>query len=344
MNPVTISLLLGLVLHTGQVYFSSKQTPLSNPSSLDVGLLNVCPPFDPAICPLAKPGPDECKTDVQCPTDKKCCCSNCGWKCVPPVQVRPGRCPPILAKCKLPLLDPQCQNDTGCPGKQKCCNICGKSCWDPVEEPGGVCPLSEVKPVGSLQCAAVLCSRDLDCTADEKCCLSGDGKTCVKPSSELRNVCPPFDPAICPLAKPGPDECKTDVQCPTDKKCCCSNCGLKCVPPVQVRPGRCPPILAKCKLPLLDPQCQNDTGCPGKQKCCNICGKSCWDPVEEPGGVCPLSEVKPVGSLQCAAVLCSRDSDCTADEKCCLSGDGKNCVKPSSHVEMRLLNNGSLWT
>ncbi|CAH2245387.1 papilin-like isoform X11 [Pelobates cultripes] len=323
----TVCILLGLLLY-------SVATWATEPADLD--LLNVCPPFDPSICPLAKPEPDECKFDSPCPSGKKCCCSNCGWKCVTPVQVRPGRCPPIKAKCLMPLPEPKCQTDSDCLGKKKCCNICGNSCWDPAEEPHGVCPVSEIEKGKSLVCPSVLCSQDSDCAADEKCCVSGDGQKCVKPSSDLDllNVCPPFDPSICPLAKPGPDDCKFDSPCPSGKKCCCSNCGWKCVPPVQVRPGRCPPIKAKCLMPLPEPKCQTDSDCPGKQKCCNICGNSCWDPAEEPHGVCPVSEIKKGKSLVCPSVLCSRDSDCAADEKCCVSGDGQKCVKPSSDLDL----------
>ncbi|CAH2245395.1 whey acidic -like [Pelobates cultripes] len=169
-------------LQPGDQVMGSPQLP-SHSIVADLDLLNVCPPFDPSTCPLAKPEPDECKFDNPCPSGKKCCCSNCGWKCVTPVQVKPGRCPPIKAKCLMPLPEPECQTDSDCPGKQKCCNICGNNCLDPAEEPHGVCPVSEIEKGKSLVCPSVLCSRDSDCAADEKCCVSADGQKCVKPSS-----------------------------------------------------------------------------------------------------------------------------------------------------------------
>ncbi|XP_053566939.1 WAP four-disulfide core domain protein 5-like [Bombina bombina] len=94
----------------------------------------VCPKFDPAVCLTAKPGPDECKDDSQCTYPYKCCCSNCGLQCIPPVQVKNGRCPNLAAKCQWPFPKPECNSDNECPGIQKCCEYCGKSCFDP--DPG----------------------------------------------------------------------------------------------------------------------------------------------------------------------------------------------------------------
>uniref|UniRef100_A0A8C5WK34 WAP domain-containing protein n=1 Tax=Leptobrachium leishanense TaxID=445787 RepID=A0A8C5WK34_9ANUR len=274
MSPVVSSLLLGLVL-------CWSGTQATKPSEL----IKVCPRFDPSICPLAKPGPEECKTDSKCLGGKKCCCSNCGLKCVTPEQVKPGRCPPVVVRCMTPLPDPKCHSDFQCPGKKKCCEMCGISCMDPKEEPRGVCPASEVKAGRSLTCASFECSRDSDCWPDEKCCVSGDGKKCLKVS--------------------------------------------------KVKPGRCPAIVVRCKTPLPDPKCHSDFHCPGKKKCCEMCGISCMDPKEEPRGVCPASEeVKAERSLTCASFECTRDSDCWPDEKCCVSGNSKKCLKPFPDVDL----------
>uniref|UniRef100_A0A8C5QXC1 WAP domain-containing protein n=1 Tax=Leptobrachium leishanense TaxID=445787 RepID=A0A8C5QXC1_9ANUR len=182
MSPVVSSLLLGLVL-------CWSGTQATKPSEL----IKVCPRFDPSICPLAKPGPEECKTDSKCLGGKKCCCSNCGLKCVTPEQVKPGRCPPVVVRCMTPLPDPKCHSDFQCPGKKKCCEMCGISCMDPKEEPRGVCPASEeVKAERSLTCASFECTRDSDCWPDEKCCVSGNSKKCLKPfpgtESDGRNL------------------------------------------------------------------------------------------------------------------------------------------------------------
>uniref|UniRef100_A0A8C5MAQ0 WAP domain-containing protein n=1 Tax=Leptobrachium leishanense TaxID=445787 RepID=A0A8C5MAQ0_9ANUR len=313
------------------VFGDSKRCVKSSPD-----LINVCPHFDRSICPLVKPGPDDCKTDSQCLGGKICCCSNCGLKCVYPEQVKPGRCPAIVVRCKMPLPDPKCWSDRDCTGKQKCCEMCGISCQDPVEEPRVLCPAIGVNEGKSLTCVSFECSRDSDCQTDEKCCVSGNGKKCLKsfPVAELINVCPPFDPSTCLLAKPGPEECKNDSQCLGGKKCCCSNCGLKCVPPEQVRPGRCPSFVLNCKTPLPDPMCQSDHDCPGRKKCCDNCGKNCWDPVEEPRVLCPAIGVNEGKSLTCVSFECSRDSDCKSDEKCCVSGNGKKCLKPPKDVEL----------
>ncbi|XP_053316499.1 WAP four-disulfide core domain protein 8-like [Spea bombifrons] len=272
-------------------------------------VLNVCPPFDPAICPLARPGPDECKTDVQCPRDKKCCCSNCGWKCVPPVQVKYGRCPPILAKCKTPTPVPKCKQDSDCPNKKKCCDICGKSCWDPEEEPFGSCPDAGIAEAKSLRCSSVTCSRDADCAADEKCCASRGKQQCVKSPTEVTTVCPPSKAITCVSGKAQSDDCRSDADCPKSKKCCCSSCGAKCVYPIKReimigiptsftkvsssnlrdilialgKAGRCPLVQTICAAFPSDPQCDTDTDCPGDKKCCDICGRVCSDP--KPGNV-----------------------------------------------------------
>ncbi|XP_056419656.1 whey acidic protein-like isoform X2 [Hyla sarda] len=288
-----------------------------------------CPSFDPSICLFAKPGRAECRNDSQCTSPKKCCCSNCGWKCMDPVKVKTGRCPLVFAKCRMPYPKPTCHKDSDCPGLKKCCSICGYNCWDPAPEPPGVCPKNDGETLSELQCSSVQCSRDTDCRANEKCCTSGGEQKCVEP--EVKYECPYFDPAICLFAKPGRAECRNDSQCTSPKKCCCSNCGWKCMDPVEVKTGRCPLVFAKCRMPYPKPTCHKDSDCPGLKKCCSICGYNCWDPAPEPPGVCPKNDGETLSELQCSSVQCSRDTDCGANEKCCTSGDEQKCVEPVVH-------------
>ncbi|MEE6524877.1 hypothetical protein FKM82_024576, partial [Ascaphus truei] len=143
---------------------------------LDVQL--VCPHFDPSACLFSKPGRAECHSDRECRSSQKCCCADCGWKCVTPVKVKQGRCPFIFATCQLPLSEPTCKSDCDCPGQRKCCDICGKSCWHAEPEPPGTCPRGEEEK--HLSCSSVYCSSDADCSRNEKCCISDGGKKCVQ--------------------------------------------------------------------------------------------------------------------------------------------------------------------
>ncbi|XP_075719895.1 uncharacterized protein LOC142760592 isoform X2 [Rhinoderma darwinii] len=183
----------------------------------------VCPPFDPATCMFSKPGPAECHRDSECPRSMKCCCSNCGWKCVVPVEVKNGRCPQILVKCRPPALKPRCQKDSDCPKLRKCCNICGKSCWDPAPEPEGNCPRNDGKKLRELQCSSVQCNKDSDCSGYEKCCVSGDEQKCVEP----------VRPGQCPMRRKkclvyySEPQCQRDSDCPELQKCC-DICGKSC--------------------------------------------------------------------------------------------------------------------
>ncbi|XP_056419657.1 putative nuclease HARBI1 isoform X1 [Hyla sarda] len=167
------------ILRQSSVYEGFESGRLSGGWLLEVKY--ECPSFDPAICLYAKPGRAECRNDSQCTSPMKCCCSNCGWKCMDPVEVKTGRCPLVFAKCRMPYPKPTCHKDSDCPGLKKCCSICGYNCWDPAPEPPGVCPKNDGETLSELQCSSVQCSRDTDCGANEKCCTSGDEQKCVEP-------------------------------------------------------------------------------------------------------------------------------------------------------------------
>ncbi|KFO30249.1 antileukoproteinase [Fukomys damarensis] len=95
-----------------------------------------CPPRKQVVCiRYEKP---ECKSDWQCPGEKKCCTDYCGIKCLDPVDIsksgrkKPGKCPVTNAEC-LMLNPPNfCEKDGQCEGKLKCCKgMCGKACIPP---------------------------------------------------------------------------------------------------------------------------------------------------------------------------------------------------------------------
>ncbi|XP_069584673.1 WAP four-disulfide core domain protein 5-like [Ranitomeya imitator] len=147
-------------------------------------------------------------------------------------------------------------------------------------------------------------------------------------SAVMKNVCPKFNQEICVIAGPVPRRCMSDSDCPSPKKCCCARCNWQCVIPEKIKEGRCPQMKIFC--PIKATSCDDDVDCPDLQKCCDsLCGKVCAKPAPEPAGVCPTSDVQ-MSDLQCRSVLCSRDSECTLTNKCCISGGVQECVKPDN--------------
>jgi hypothetical protein len=78
--------------------------------------------------------------------------------------------------------------------------------------------------------------------------------------------------------------------------------------------------------------CSSDAGCPDDLKCCGTggCGGTrCQKPILEKNfkpGFCPQPEP---GSISLCAFLCSSDSNCVDDLKCCANGcGGTQCFKP----------------
>ncbi|KAG8538818.1 hypothetical protein GDO81_022031, partial [Engystomops pustulosus] len=270
---------------------------------------------------------DDCADDDQCSGSEKCCCTAFGRRCVSPVQVKLGRCPPPGAACSHMSSKSSCDSDEDCPGSQRCCDICGKTCWNPEPDPDGFCPVPDIIPV-SPSCSQVQCASDSECNSEEKCCLQPEGLRCVGIPSALnaQDVCPSVKNQFC--LSPQTDECKNDSECSAPQKCCCSDCRRKCVQPEKVKPGRCPPQPPGCRGKYFTPNCQRDDNCPKTQKCCDVCGKRCMDPNAEPPGVCPVPDLPDDHHLQCSSVTCSRDGDCAPHRKCCLTEEGQKCVQP----------------
>ncbi|OPJ85030.1 keratin-associated protein 10-7-like [Patagioenas fasciata monilis] len=88
----------------------------------------------PGVCPVVLRGSlgpclELCDTDSNCTGPDKCCTTGCGHICKPPIEVRPGLCPPMTdddpaAECLL-----LCSQDKDCPPSQKCClRGCGRAC------------------------------------------------------------------------------------------------------------------------------------------------------------------------------------------------------------------------
>ncbi|XP_069829372.1 perlwapin-like isoform X2 [Dendropsophus ebraccatus] len=198
-----------------------------------------------------------------------------------PFAVKPGRCPPIKAKCKLTLPPPGCHSDSDCRGLKKCCNICGNRCMYPAPEPAGICPRNAGETLEELSCPSVECSRDSDCPATEKCCTTGGVQKCVTPVKPGR--CPPIK-AKCKLTLPPPG-CHSDSDCRGLKKCC-NICGNRCMKPAPEPAGICPRNAGETLEELSCPsvECSRDSDCPATEKCCTTGGmQKCVTPDDEDG-------------------------------------------------------------
>nr|XP_033794536.1 balbiani ring protein 3-like isoform X1 [Geotrypetes seraphini]XP_033794537.1 balbiani ring protein 3-like isoform X1 [Geotrypetes seraphini] len=201
--------------HPGFCPKDPRSNPRGGPRSDDQ-----CPPEAP-LAPL-------CTSDSECESDEKCCFFACRRKCVKALAVKPGMCPAIMAKCKLPLPCSKCFSDNDCSQNQKCCIICGNVCVEPASEHDGVCPPHQgTKQLCTYNSSAVSCTHDWNCDKNQKCCFSGYQKQCVTSLAEK--------PGRCPKATTGTkmknncqDTCNSDRDCPGNDKCCMGTAGRAC--------------------------------------------------------------------------------------------------------------------
>ncbi|XP_077345447.1 uncharacterized protein LOC143989249 isoform X3 [Lithobates pipiens] len=131
-----------------------------------------CPNITPR-CAFIK---NTCKSDENCPGNKKCC-NICGYNCEDPVPDKKGKCKFYETFAPCQSITRKCKGDAFCPGKQKCCNVrCTMKCDDPQYKRGS-CPNIQTtcdKPIENT------CKNDQDCEEDEKCC-DICGYNCQKP-------------------------------------------------------------------------------------------------------------------------------------------------------------------
>ncbi|KAI9999550.1 hypothetical protein NQD34_018422 [Periophthalmus magnuspinnatus] len=198
-------------------------------------------------------------------------------------------------------------------------------------EKPGVCP----KPRTDINLAVVSClnqcSSDSECKGNLKCCFDGCGHVCEEPRDNpkpKKGSCPsPSGFGICVNA------CSSDEECKGDDKCCSNGCGKTCQPPVTNEPkpkkGSCP---SPSGFGTCVNACSSDEECKGDDKCCsNGCGHTCQPPVtmhSDKPGVCPKPRTDIDLTLVKCAKLCSTDSECEGNLKCCFNGCGYGCVNP----------------
>lgn len=91
----------------------------------------------PGQCPeVTVTGPclETCRSDRDCPSDRKCCYNGCGHTCrtvMEDIADKPGTCPRHIASMTTQCTE-NCDIDLDCPGVQKCCKSrCGAHCTDP---------------------------------------------------------------------------------------------------------------------------------------------------------------------------------------------------------------------
>nr|QXO74904.1 hic15 [Sinohyriopsis cumingii] len=77
--------------------------------------------------------------------------------------------------------------------------------------------------------------------------------------------------------------------------------------------------------------CSSDDDCAESQKCCsNGCGHTCQDPttvtssISLKPGTCPR-----ISGFGTCVEMCSSDSDCLGQKKCCSNGCGHTCQTPT---------------
>ncbi|VDI05078.1 Hypothetical predicted protein [Mytilus galloprovincialis] len=220
--------------------------------------------------------PRKCYNDLSCPGIQKCCRRLCEFVCLNPAPVKkPGDCPFVnlaLVDCFAGPLPRQCNNDDGCPGKQKCCRSrrgCSIVCRDPGNPcpPEPVCPSSPVRPD---QCEP-MCIFEYETLNGITCkirCTRGP----LDPRPRPGQLCPPTGcPLFGPQSKPSPTKQEPPAPSPP--------------PPSVEKPGECPYVnlaAISCLANSFSTNCLNDGSCPGNQKCCHLgCLIDCTYPVTE---------------------------------------------------------------
>ncbi|XP_033125960.1 neurogenic locus notch homolog protein 2-like [Anneissia japonica] len=282
----------------------------------------------PGECPIDDEDEDtmfDCRTDQDCPGQKKCCDQSCtvpnldGLVCIyQGIILQSGE-----------FYYEQCNSCSCNAGVLECSRLC------PVEKAGS-CPVPSVEAL-HVDCIAT-CQQDKDCNGIEKCCGCDSG--CVKPleansssdcffrnewhsdSEKFKSDCYRCQclngSIVCraPICPPVP--CPNPVM--PENECC----------PICLddsKPGECPATETNSSLSTnCSSPCQDDVSCPDDKKCClsDDCGLTCKAPSKGRSGMCPFLLFQ--SSTSCVHE-CQIDDHCDEGQKCCLNTcDAKVCL------------------
>ncbi|XP_071504944.1 uncharacterized protein [Diadema antillarum] len=295
-----------------------------------------------------------CRSDSDCAGNQKCCsgCDSGSKYCMPALQIQPPIIPPIptdplgpgegtgephVGMCPSQMgAGPQCggvacRSDSDCAGDQKCCSGCdsgSKYCMPalqiqppmviPPKNHFGTCPKD-----GPANCDGTLCMADMDCPADQKCCVSSCGLRC---STAVLTEPPPPPPPIhagqCPSVEAAGfcenQLCTHDGQCSDTEKCCVSSCGYHCTP--SIIPGPPGPLESRCPEGMEYDSC--GTACP----------LSCDQPKQRP---CTRQCVSGCFCTDGKILAADRSDRCVAPNECDAEEGGNNGLlcPPGQHPE-----------
>ena len=86
----------------------------------------MCPAVDADVAGLCV---EQCRHDMDCWGERKCCSNGCGHVCLEPLAVV---CP-VIPEGEAGACIEFCGADTACPDGQMCCsNGCGHVCMTPI--------------------------------------------------------------------------------------------------------------------------------------------------------------------------------------------------------------------
>uniref|UniRef100_A0A5S6R229 WAP domain-containing protein n=1 Tax=Trichuris muris TaxID=70415 RepID=A0A5S6R229_TRIMR len=242
--------------------------------------------------------------------------------------LRPGTCPAYFGNVAWNAIH-RCNYDEQCSSNYKCCmTTLGRRCLKPdnvgtTPSPGsyqkpGTCPPNLSGTSGS---ASDLCTNDLSCELNRKCCPTFVGKRCLLPASSYGQ---------CPDGSRSQRSCSPGTSCGYGFYCsrgfCCPDRGSSTTtaqPSLTGCPVERPYGFGSGKFCLSNRDCMSPSTCckyDGESRCYSLLGA----PASKPGQ-CPSFSGELISG---ATNACDVDGDCQQDRKCCPTVSGKRCLRP----------------
>ncbi|KAM5305514.1 WAP four-disulfide core domain protein 8 [Glossophaga mutica] len=196
-----------------------------------------------------------------------------------------------------------------------------------VRKKPGVCPPERITCKARVP---DLCTGDLTCDGQMRCCSFACGKKCMDPYEEPCMLS--VDPGHCSSVNKRwyfdlkhhvcqhfiYGGCNGNANNFLSQKDCMTACSL------TVKKGTCPFFPSEKRMECSG-SCRSDVDCPRTEKCCeSMCGFVCARAWTVKSGFCPE---KPPLCLRIEKPKCLRDEDCPLGAKCC-SRCGLRCLEP----------------